>query len=57
VTRAQLHARFLRRREKDDKGPEDATTSQQVLDMYKSQASVANMGNKDVDMGADSDDD
>ena len=48
--------RFLRRRAADDKGPEDATTSGQVLDMYRAQASVSNMGKGDVDMGEDSDD-
>ena len=47
--------RFLRRRAKDDKGPEDATTSTQVLEMYRSQASVSNMG-KDVDLGEDESD-
>jgi DNA ligase-1 len=50
--------RFLRRRERDDKGPEDATTSEQVFDMYRNQASVANMGGGGgADMGGDSDDD
>ena len=48
--------RFLRRRAKDDKGPEDATTSTQVLEMYRSQASVSNMGGKDVDLGEDESD-
>jgi hypothetical protein len=51
-----VRRRFLRRRAKDDKGPEDATTSTQVLEMYRSQASVSNMGGKDVDLGEDESD-
>ena len=38
--------RFLRLR--DDKSPEDATTSTQIADMYRQQANVA-----DVDEGDD----
>ena len=50
-----LSVATLRRRAKDDKGPEDATTSTQVLEMYRSQASVSNMGGA-VDFGEDESD-
>jgi len=36
--------RFLRRRDAADKGPTDATTAAQILDMYRSQASVSASG-------------
>jgi len=39
--------RFLRIR--DDKGPEDATSAEQVVDMYEGQASVGNQGEDDDD--------
>lgn len=46
--------RFLRRRDLADKGPTDATTSSQVLDMYRNQATVQGGGGGG---GMDDDDD
>jgi DNA ligase 1 len=43
--------RFLRRRAPDDKGPEAATTSTQIYEMYRNQATVNNQGGEGVDQG------
>ena len=36
--------RFLRRRAADDKGPEQATTADQIADMYRNQGSIKHAG-------------